>query len=66
MLQLEVEEAALSKEEATDPSIAARLQAVRGELQLLHEQRNALEGEFKRSQGLLDELAKIKKDIEDT
>lgn len=65
VLQLEVEEAALAKEEATDSASKARLASVRGELELLREQRTELEGEYLRAQGLLEELAALKREMED-
>ena len=64
ILQLEVEEAALAKEE--DAASAARLGAVRAELEVLKEQRTALEGEYTRAQKLLEDLARLKREIEDT
>ncbi len=66
VLQLEVEAAALAKEESTDPASATRLGNVRAELELLKEQRTELEGEFQKAQGLLQELADLKRDLEDT
>ena len=60
-----MEEAALAKEEATDPASKARLASVRAELELLREQRTEMEGEYLRAQGLLEELAALKREIED-
>lgn len=65
VLQLEVEVAALAKEEATDSASKARLASVRGELELLRERRTELEGEYRRAQGLLEELAALKREMED-
>lgn len=65
VLQLEVEEAALAKEEATDSASKARLASVRAELELLRERRTELEGEYRRAQGLLEELAALKREMEE-
>ncbi len=65
LLQLEMEEVALAKEEATDSASKARLASVRAELELLKEQRTELEGEYMRSQGLLTELAALRREMDD-
>lgn len=65
VLQLEVEAAALAKEESTDRASAARLGEVRRELELLRETRTALEGEYLKAQELLQELTDLRREIED-
>lgn len=64
-LQLEVEAAALAKEESTDPASATRLGEVRRELEQLKETRTTLEGEFLKARGLLQELANLRRELED-
>jgi len=64
-LQLEIEAAALAKEESTDPASATRLGEVRRELEQLKETRTALEGEYLKAQGLLEELANLRREVED-
>lgn len=66
LLQLEVEAAALQKEEATDPASATRLRMVRDEIEALREKKTELEGHYLRSKSMLEQLADIKREIEDT
>jgi chromosome segregation ATPase len=64
VLQLEIEAANLAREES--PTSAARLEAIKNELEHLKERQSELEAEWQKAQDLVKELAQVKKNIEDT
>lgn len=53
VLQLEIEAAALAKEQSTDRASAARLEIVKGELEQLKERKLEMENQYQKAQGFL-------------